>query len=83
MLANRLVAALAALVFVGGVAACSLIPAPALTDDEWTWCQGHWEDGLEPSQRIQPAEGDWYFNHMGMRDDPGTIQVCRAAAAKR
>ena len=23
------------------------------------------------------------INHMGMRDDPGTIQVCRAAAAKR
>ena len=80
---KRLVAVLAALALAGGVAACSLIPFPPLSDDEWASCQGHWRDGLDASQRVQPAEGDWYFNHMGMRDNPDTIRVCRAAAAKR
>lgn len=80
---SRLVAILAALAFVAGVAAWSLMPSPALTLDEWAWCQGHWRDGLDPSQRNEPNGSTWYFNHMGMRDDPGTIRVCRAAAAKR
>jgi hypothetical protein len=82
---SRLVAVLATLALVGGVAACSLnpIPAPALTADEWAWCQGHWRDGLDSSQRDEPNGSTWYFTHMGMRDHPDTIRVCRAAAANR
>jgi hypothetical protein len=80
---TRLVAALAAVVFVAVLAGCSLIPAAALTDDEWAWCQGHWHDGLDSSQRDEPNGSTWYFNHMGMRDDPDTIRVCRTAAVNR
>jgi hypothetical protein len=80
---NRLVAALAARVFVAVVAGCSLIPAAPLTDDEWASCQGNWRDGLDPSQRDEPNGSTWFFDHMGMRDNPDTIRVCRAAAAKR
>jgi hypothetical protein len=80
---TRLIAALAALALAGGVAACSLIQAPRLTDDEWASCQGNWRDGLDPSQRDEPNGSTWYFDHMGMRDNPDTIRVCRAAAAKR
>jgi hypothetical protein len=82
---SRLVAVLAVLVLVGGVAACSLNPfsSPPLTADEWAWCQGHWRDGLDSSQRNEPQGSTWYFNHMGMRDSPDTIRVCRAAAVKR
>ena len=78
---SRLVAVIAALALVGNVAACSLVPflSPSLTADEWAWCQGHWSDGLDASQNA----ADWYFDHMGMRDAPDTIRVCRAAAAKR
>jgi hypothetical protein len=79
---SRLVAALAALVFVAVVAGCSLTPAPPLTDGEWASCQGNWRDGLGSSQRDEPNGSTWYFEHMGMRDDPDTIRVCRAAAAK-
>jgi hypothetical protein len=79
---SRLAAVLAAVTFAGGVAACSLSPAP-LTADEWDWCRNHWRDGLDPSQREQPYAGTWFFNHMGMRDDPDTIRVCREAAAQR
>ena len=78
---SRLVAVLAALAFVGGVAACS--PSGPLTTDEWAWCQRHWRDGLDPSQRNEPDGSTWFFNYMGMRDHPDTIRVCRAAAAQR
>ena len=77
---NRLVAVLAAFAIVGVAAACSSSP---LTADEWAWCQHHWRDGLDSSQRNEPQGSTWYFNHMGMRDDPDTIGVCRAAASKR
>jgi hypothetical protein len=80
---SRLVAALAALGILAVVAGCSLFPAPALTDAEWAACQGNWRDGLEPSQRDEPNGSTWFFDHMGMRDNPDTIRVCRAAAAKQ
>ncbi len=80
---GRVVAILAALAFVGAIAGCALIPTPALTDDEWAWCQGHWGDGLDSAQRDEPYGSTWYFNHMGMRDNPETIRVCRAAAGQR
>jgi hypothetical protein len=78
-----LVAVLAALTFVGGVAACSLTPAASLTADEWAWCQGHWREGLDSSQRDEPNGSTWFFNHMGMRDNADTIRVCRGVAAQR
>jgi len=78
-----LVAVLAALALAVVVAGCSLFPAPALTDDEWAWCQGHWLSGLDPSQRNEPSGSTWYFNHMGYRNDADTIRVCRAAAMPR
>ena len=80
----RLMAVLAALALVGGVAACSLDPAVApLTADEWSLCQQHWRSGLDPAQRQEPEGSTWYFNHMGFRDDPDTVRVCRAAATNR
>ena len=81
--ASRRPAILVALAFAAVVAGCSLSPPAALTDDEWSWCQGHWRDGLDAAQRNEPdGGGGWYFNHMGMRDDPETIRVCRVAAAQ-
>ena len=67
-----------ALSVVGGLAACSSSPA-ALTRDEWAWCQYHWRDGVYASQSKEFLDV-WYFNHMGMSEDPDTIRVCRAAA---
>jgi hypothetical protein len=81
LLASRVFAALAALILAGGLGACALNLAPApLTAEEWAFCQQHWQEGLDPSQRGQPQAGTWFFNHMGMREDPDTIRVCRAAA---
>lgn len=82
---SRLVAVLVALALVGGVAAYSLnlFSSRPLAADEWAWCQQHWRDGLDSSQRNEPLGSTWYFNHMGMRDSADTIRVCRAAAAKR
>ena len=82
---NRLIAiaavlALVAVVAIGWSIASSSSP---LTADEWAWCQGHWRDGLDPSQLQGPKAGTWYFDHMGFREGPDTIRVCRAAASKR
>lgn len=81
----RVVAGAAGLVLAGLVAVGSLnfLQRAPLTAAEWDWCQGHWHEGLDPSQRAEPSGSTWYFNHMGMRDNPDTIRVCRAAAAKR
>ncbi len=79
-LASRLVVVLAGLALVGGVAACS--PPGPLTADEWASCQLNWRAGLDPTQGAEPNGSTWYFNHMGFREDPDTIRVCRAAAAK-
>jgi len=80
-LVSRLVVVLAGLALVGSVAACSP-PAP-LTAEEWAWCQQGWRAGLDPAQGAEPNGSTWYFTHMGFREDPDTIRVCRAAAAKR
>jgi hypothetical protein len=79
----KVVATLVALVFAGVVGSCSLIPAPALTADEWDWCRLHWRDGLDSPQRDEPNGSTWYFTHMGTRDDADTIRVCRAAFNRR
>lgn len=82
---TRRIAVLAALALLGGLAACSLNPSvgPPLTADEWALCQQYWRSGLDPSQRQEPEGSTWYFNHMGFRNNPDTIRVCRAAAANR
>lgn len=81
----RVVAAASALVLAGlvGLGSLNFLQKAPLTADEWDWCQGHWHEGLDPSQRGEPNGSSWYFNHMGMREDPDTIRVCRAAAANR
>jgi hypothetical protein len=82
---SRIVAVLMTLAFAAGVAACSLdlIPTSPLTADEWALCQEHWRDGLDSPQRDEPNGSTWYFNNMGMRNAPGTIRVCRLAAARQ
>jgi hypothetical protein len=82
---TRLIVVLAALALAGGLAACSLHPpvAPPLTAREWALCQQYWGSGLDPSQRREPEASTWYFNHMGFRNNPDTIRVCRAATANR
>ncbi len=84
MVQSRLVVVLVALSMIGSVAACSdPVPTSPLTAAEWDWCQGHWRDGLDASQRDEPNGSTWYFNNMGMPDSPATIRVCRSAVAKR
>ena len=77
------VAVLAALAIACAAAGCSLLAASPLTDAEWAWCQQHWREGLDASQRGEPNGSTWYFTHMGMRDNTETIRVCRSAAAHR
>lgn len=62
-----------------GLAGCSSSKPAPLTADEWRWCQYHWRDGLYASQS-NDFRDVWYFNHMGMPNDPDTIRVCRASA---
>jgi len=82
---SRLMALLAGLALVGVLATGWWVASSGspLTADEWAWCQGHWRDGLDASQQSQPQAGTWFFNHMGFRENPDTIQVCRRAAGHR
>lgn len=75
---TRLLVVFVAIAAMSGVVACSSNPA-ALTADEWRWCQQHWRDGVYAS-KSNDRDSFWYFNHMGMPEDPDTIRVCRAAA---